>query len=89
MKAFIDTFRTEKMLETVRAEEPGDVYNEKDFVTEYASTNPGEDIAESFAFFVLRPKPSSSKKKSDQKMLFFFDYPELVKLRSYVRSRIE
>ena len=50
------------------------------FVTEYAVTSPEEDIAESFTFFVLTKKTEANK-ISDQKVLFFYDYPELVLLR--------
>ena len=41
-------------------QEEDDFYsgNENNFVTDYAATNPGEDIAESFAFFVLQSKPT-------------------------------
>ncbi len=71
-------------------DEEDDFYtgNESDFVTEYASTNPGEDIAESFTYFVLQWKPEDQTEAS-QKLLFFYKYPELVKLRDFIRMRIE
>jgi len=50
------------------------------FVTEYASTTPLEDIAESWTEFVMRPKPTGST-IADQKILFFYEYPELVDIR--------
>lgn len=50
------------------------------FVDDYASTNPSEDIAESFAYFVFSPKPAGDA-IAEQKTLFFYDYPELVQLR--------
>jgi hypothetical protein len=56
-----------------------EVYQDR-FVTEYAVTSPEEDIAESFTFFVLTKKPEANK-ISDQKVLFFYEYPELVSLR--------
>lgn len=56
------------------------------FVTEYAATNPGEDIAESWTAFILQPKPTGSS-IADQKTLFFYDYPELVRLRGQITSR--
>ena len=89
LKNFIDQFRTTKMLEKVWYEE-WDVYkrNKKDFVSEYAASNPGEDIAESFTAFVLKSKPANEKTKADQKVLFFYRYPELTKLRSTIRSRL-
>jgi hypothetical protein len=57
------------------------------FVSEYATTNPGEDIAESWAYFVLAPKPSGTT-IADQKVLFFYEHPELVELRAQILSRL-
>lgn len=53
------------------------------FLTEYAVTRPEEDIAESFAFFVLSPKPTGNS-IAEQKLLFFYRYPELVQLRESI-----
>jgi len=53
------------------------------FVTSYAPTNPEEDIAESFAFFVFSPQPDGNS-IAEQKMLFFYQYPELVQLRTEI-----
>jgi hypothetical protein len=60
-------------------------YDENKFVTEYATTNPEEDIAESFAFFVLWSNFSNTTVK-DQKLNFFNSYPELLKIREEMRS---
>ncbi len=57
------------------------------FVTSYAVTTPEEDIAESWAFFVLAPKPRS-KSIADQKVLFFYEYPELVTLRQTILQNL-
>lgn len=57
------------------------------FVTEYAATNPGEDIAESFAAFVLQNKTADST-IAEQKTNFFYDYPELVRMRSLMRNAL-
>lgn len=57
------------------------------FVTDYAVINPVEDIAESFSFFILSPKPSGDT-ISERKILFFYDYPELMKLRDEIQNRI-
>ena len=59
---------------------------EDHFVTDYAATNPAEDIAESFTFFVLQPKPNG-RTIAEQKILFFYDYPELVQLRAEIAGR--
>ena len=57
------------------------------FVTEYAATNPGEDIAESFTIFVTKPKPTGTEIK-DKKVLFFYGYPEMVELREEIRKQL-
>ena len=59
-----------------------------DFVTEYATTNPSEDICESFAYFVLYEKPTGNT-IAEQKVLFFYDYPEMVSLRDELNLRIQ
>ena len=61
------------------------------FVTDYAATNPDEDFAESFTAFVLKEKPTKSTVSfihSDQKILFFYDFPELVEMRDFIRSNL-
>ena len=58
-----------------------------EFVTEYAATDPQEDIAESFAFFVLAPYPTG-KTTAEQKVAFFYDYPELMALRASILAAI-
>ncbi len=57
------------------------------FLTEYAATSPEEDIAESWAFFVLAPKPESAS-IANEKILFFYEYPELVQLRQEILTRL-
>ena len=57
------------------------------FVSEYASTSPVEDIAESWAFFVLSPKPELNS-IANEKILFFYEYPELVALRTNILGQI-
>jgi hypothetical protein len=54
-----------------------------EFVTDYAVTNPVEDVAESFSFFVLSPTPETGT-VADEKILFFYEYPELVDLREQI-----
>ena len=64
---------------------------EKQFVTEYAASNPSEDLAESFTAFVLQEKPTKSTVDfihSDQKIRFFYDFPELVEMRDFIRSNL-
>lgn len=50
------------------------------FLNDYAATDPLEDIAESWTAFILNPTPTGDK-ISEQKVKFFYDFPELVELR--------
>ncbi|MBN1305857.1 MAG: hypothetical protein JXA13_15580 [Anaerolineales bacterium] len=61
--------------------------HEDQFVSLYAASAPEEDIAESWTYFLLTPKPSGNS-LAEQKILFFYDYPELVSLRQHIRSQI-
>jgi hypothetical protein len=62
------------------------VYQDQ-FVTDYAPTSPVEDIAESWTFFVLSPKPELNS-IANEKILFFYEYPELVELRTQILKQI-
>ncbi len=62
--------------------------NQTAFVTDYAATNASEDIAESFSYYVLRDKPTGDT-IADQKLLFFYQYPELVELRDAIRRQLD
>lgn len=53
------------------------------FVDDYATTHPAEDIAESFTYFVFGPKPTGMSIK-EQKIAFFYEYPELIALRERI-----
>lgn len=53
------------------------------FVSPYSATSPEEDIAESWAYFVLTPKPAADS-VANQKILFFYGFPELVQLRDQI-----
>jgi len=57
------------------------------FVTDYAASNPEEDMAEAFSFFILSPHPARDT-IAKEKILFFYDYPELVQLRDEIISGI-
>ncbi len=57
------------------------------FVTQYAVTSPEEDIAETWARFVLGSEPSG-KDIATQKVLFFYGFPELVDLRERIANGI-
>lgn len=53
------------------------------FLDDYSTTHPTEDIAEAFTYFVFSPKPTGSSIK-EQKVAFFYQYPELVELRENI-----
>ena len=57
------------------------------FVSAYAVTSPEEDFAESFMYFVFTPKPSGAS-VAEQKVLFFYDYPEMVILRGRILANL-
>lgn len=58
-----------------------------DFLTSYAATSPSEDIAESFAYFVLYDKREDEGLQA-RKQNFFYAYPELVEFRNQARERM-
>ncbi|MBT8247856.1 MAG: hypothetical protein KJN73_08560 [Acidimicrobiia bacterium] len=58
--------------------------NPDSFVTAYAATNPGEDLAETFVFFVYRLRPTGTT-IADEKIALLWQFPELVELRQWLR----
>lgn len=70
------------MLDEVWESDDPDVYsdNPDDFLTEYAASDPVEDIAESFTFFVFEFEQSHPKSE------FFEKYNELVDMANEIRK---
>lgn len=60
--------------------------NEDDFVTEYAGENIVEDMAESFTFFVREDEERRGDTIADEKVNFFYGFPELVEMRDEIRE---
>lgn len=58
------------------------------FVSEYAATNPGEDIAETFAVFVATDLPTGNS-VADQKVRFLYEFDELVTMRQRIRDNMD
>ncbi len=56
------------------------------FVSEYAATNPGEDIAEVFTVFVIQDQMPNGNTIANKKVRMMYDYPELVQLRTQIRQ---
>lgn len=59
----------------------------KNFVTDYAMSNPAEDIAETYFHFILNKRPTGDS-IIDKKINFFYQFPELVKQRNYIRTQL-
>jgi hypothetical protein len=57
------------------------------FVDSYAVTSPVEDIAETWAYFILKAWPDGDS-VVDNKLRFFYEYPELVGLRTHILSNL-
>lgn len=57
------------------------------YVTEYAATNPGEDVAETFVFFVYRLPPTGAT-TADAKIDLLWEFPHLVELREALRRNL-
>lgn len=55
--------------------------NQEHFLNPYAATNPYEDFAESFMTFVSEIKPDSQETGLDKKILFFYQYEEMILIR--------
>lgn len=73
----------------VRASLLRDFYRtyEDQFLRDYAATSPAEDIAEAWVHFVLSPKPDLTS-IAHEKILFFYEYPELVALREQILKQV-
>lgn len=59
-----------------------------DFASEYCSTSPAEDIAESFALFVLEDKPQGNS-LPEQKIRFFYEFNEFIEIRKEIRENLK
>lgn len=60
--------------------------NASRYVTEYAMTNPHEDIAESFSYWVIAEGKGNTV--ADAKQRFFGRFPQLVALKDHVRRAV-
>ena len=99
INAFYDQFWADIHEEwnDINLEEDEDIYYERldafynkyqdQFVTDYAATNPEEDIAEAWAFFVLGSEPAGDT-IAEEKVLFFYQYPELFELRAQILNNL-
>lgn len=63
--------------------------NKDSFVSVYATVDPYEDIAESFSHFMLTPYNDSPQSISEEKVNFFYQFPELVEYRAFVLKELK
>lgn len=89
LNAFYRTFWTDYLDDRLADPETYGFYlrHSDDFLTSYAATSPSEDIAESFAYFVLYDQAEGEGLQA-QKQNFFYAYPELVTFRDQARARM-
>ncbi len=88
LNKFIEKFWKDDFVAS-QQEKENDFYSwkENNFVTKYAATNPWEDIAESFTYFVLKKRPKTDT-IANEKILFFYNFKELVILRNNIRKAL-
>lgn len=72
----------------LKEEEIGDFYEKYQdrFSSDYAATNPGEDVAEVFAFFITSETPPKGNSIADQKIKAMYNRPYLVEIRNKIRQ---
>ncbi|OGG65625.1 hypothetical protein A3I99_02625 [Candidatus Kaiserbacteria bacterium RIFCSPLOWO2_02_FULL_45_11b] len=61
--------------------------NKNRFVSDYATMNSDEDMAETFVSFVRESKPTGNTIR-DKKILFFYQYKDFVSLRTELRTNL-
>jgi hypothetical protein len=65
-----------------------DFYNkyEDRFVSDYAATNPVEDLAEVFSHFITGNSQPTGNQIKDEKIRYLYEFPELVSLRNHMKE---
>jgi hypothetical protein len=96
MNLFYESFLTEYVEQWLHAgyesvEERIAFYekNKDSFVTTYAAVSASEDIAESFSFFMLTLYNDSPQTVAEEKINFFYQFPELVEYRAFVLKELK
>lgn len=59
------------------------------FVSDYAATNPGEDVAEVFTFFVASSEKPNASNIANEKIRKMYETPSLMSLREQIRERVD
>ena len=83
--AFWTKFIGERDLEKVDSKFKTKYINSGEFINELTMKNVREDIAESFAYFVLNDPPQGTEVWK-QKVMFFYQFPTLLQKRAYIRT---
>jgi hypothetical protein len=84
---FIDRFWTPDMVRQTEANHKRfEKRNPGAFVRDYAATNPGEDLADTFAEFVTAAKQPTGNRIVDQKINMFWADPDMMFLRTQIRA---
>lgn len=89
-KDYLNKIERDNLSEEKREELIDNFYSlhKDEFVSDYAATNPVEDIAETFMYFVKEDKPSSLETIRDKKINFMYNEKELVSLRDNIRKNL-
>jgi hypothetical protein len=83
---FVNSFWDKSMINSA-AGGNSDLYREGKFVTEYAASNPEEDLAESFAYYIVGGKRDGNTVE-DKKVNYFAQFPEIVSMRDEMLTGI-
>lgn len=59
------------------------------FVTQYASTNPPEDIAEVFATFITKKEKPAGNTIAEKKILLMYKRSELIEFKNHIRKNLQ
>lgn len=89
-KDYLNKIERDNLNEEKREELIDNFYSlhKDEFVSDYAATNPVEDIAETFMYFVKEDKPSSLETIRDKKINFMYNEKELISLRYNIRKNL-
>lgn len=88
LNQFYQTFWKDYVLEEFPTKYSFYVRNQDAFVSDYAATNPAEDIAETFRVFVMEKKPTGNTIR-DKKVQFLYDWPGYPELRKEIRKSLQ
>jgi hypothetical protein len=89
---FTEEFWPERALDALLTVGTGEtLWSQRDskeqFVSEYASSHPAEDFAESFTVFVLADRPTGAR-VFEQKVEYFYQFEKLIDLRNAIRDQL-